>query len=432
MHYLLNNKHNFSKFLFGSSRIKSLDSKDFGEEWYNMTYSFGIVSSHLSNLKFLLKNNIKVEEIIISLNETILWKKPKDFESDYLRRDYPKDILDFFYFYKHYLFKQINKRDIDIFTKDIKLKKSYNNILFPIDKPAFEKEKKALNNPILHKNKISQEAPILLSYNDTDYRINEVINEIKQIISICKKHKIRYKFIFMPVNSKIFLSYNFKKIDEFKTKLSKITDFSDLYLLDELSINQMNWEDSSHLFPFSSKKYIKEELLKPKFLLQQTNIKEYIKSTHFQIIKNLFYSYTLDKHSSFNFKNMNYLFKKIKKINISNESFINIKGMTKINKKDKYYISNNDPMFEIQLNDIKNKFNVLTIKLKAKEPSTLQIFTTYPYSEKNSKKFKISKGFNKIDFLIDLSQNKRIRIDPVSNKQEFFIDNISLVLYKIK
>ncbi len=255
LHYLLNNEHHFTKFLFGSSRVKAIDTNILGKEWYNMTYSFGIPATHLYNLKLMINNNLKIEEIIVGINGGNIWKDPADFENDYLRKVYPDSFFSTIKFYKSYLYKKPTERDLDILKGKIPLKKSDNHILHPHDIENIRLEKEKLKNPEKHIENIEKN-PILLGYNKQNYRIDKAVEEIREIKELCEKNNIKYKFIFMPVYKNVYEKYDQEKITEFKSKLSEVIDFQDFYKINELTSNPLYWRDTSHLFPGPTNQYI--------------------------------------------------------------------------------------------------------------------------------------------------------------------------------
>ncbi len=262
LHYLLNNKHNFTKFLFGSSRVQSIDTSMLGKEWYNMTYSFGIPAIHLYNLKLMIKNNLKIEEVIIGINDGAIWKDPTDFENDYLRKVYPDSFFSTIQFYKSYLYKKPTKRDFDILKGKNPIKKSENEILHPSDIKNVRLEKAKLKNPKKHIEYI-EKTPILLGYNKKHYRIDQAVAEIREIKELCEKNNIKYTFVFMPVYKNVYEKYDQEKIKEFKSKLSEIIDFQDFYKINELTSTPIYWRDTSHLFPGPTNQYITPFLKKP-------------------------------------------------------------------------------------------------------------------------------------------------------------------------
>ena len=255
LHYLLNNPHNFSKFIFGSSRVKAVDTHMLGEEWYNMTYSLGIPAIHLYNLRLMVKNNLVIEEAIVAISGGTIWKQPADFDNDYLRRVYPDGLYDTLRFYKDYLYKKPTQRDVDILKGKVALKSSTHHILHPYDDQNIALEKKVLKNPEKHRNNIDKNIA-LLGYTGESYRIDEAVAEIKAIRDLCTAHDIVCSFVFMPVYKSVYDRYDQHKIQEFKQKLSGIIEFHDFYKVDELTTNPMYWRDTSHLFPSPTNRYI--------------------------------------------------------------------------------------------------------------------------------------------------------------------------------
>ena len=93
--YILANPKKFNAFIFGSSRVnnippdglpKSLNGKKLN--WYNMTSSIGTPDDHLMTIKTFLKNNIKMEFVIVQFDEIVMHRTPEQQKSDLLRMPY--------------------------------------------------------------------------------------------------------------------------------------------------------------------------------------------------------------------------------------------------------------------------------------------------------------------------------------------------------
>ena len=436
--YLLDNKNRYDTLFMGSSRSGYLDAGLVSKQAYNMKYNFGVGGMHLHNLKILLANKISIKNLWLGVNDYIIWKDPKDHESDYQRKTYKNDFIGKLDFYSFYLLKKIDNRDMRIFKDEVTLTKSYE-ITDPDRtnlKTARDREKNIMNDTDFWIKKMQKYRIILLGYDDNKYRINPAVNEIKEIKKLCDEHHIKLTVFMYPSFYKTYLWYNQSKIEEFKRKLSSVVDFHDFYALNHIAFNELNWIDTSH-FTLSVGNYIIENIQKNTFLVTKKNVDTHIIKTRTPI-KDLL-------HNSSN---------EIYRINInidiglsSFKSIFNIKE-----KQYKYYTTNqfetskdNDSIrmpvdyFDqtLILDNIKSNSQnvVLNYKVYTPHKTAFQIFykstKESKYNQKDSYIVYLEKGLNQFNLLIPSKYlNHGLRIDLANSTGTYLIKDFAI--YEVK
>jgi hypothetical protein len=274
--YLLSNIDNYDTLLMGSSRTGNIDSKLLSNKTYNMTYSYGIIGTHLKNLKILIKDNTNIKNIWIGINDYVIWKNPNDFETDFLRKPYGKNIIENIKVYKYYLFRKPTSIDTNIFRGKYKLTSS-NQILDPSDMKERRDSEAEIFNRKNYKQLFKKKKPTLLGYKDNKYRIQEAIKEIQEIKKLCKKYNIKLTLFMYPQSYITYQEYNQSKIQEFKRELSKISNFHDFYRLDEIALNELYWFDTSHFVP-SIGDYIIDNIISNTYLVTKNNIENNLRN----------------------------------------------------------------------------------------------------------------------------------------------------------
>ncbi|OCL86444.1 hypothetical protein AAX26_01577 [Aliarcobacter thereius] len=423
--YLLENKEKYEILLMGSSRIGNFDSKLISEKAYNMTYSFGHISNHLNNLKVLIKNDVKIKKIILGIDDFYIFKNPKDFDTDYLRKNYKDDIFGKIDFYKFYLFKKPTDRDVDLFFKKYSLIES-NQIINPSDMNGRNnREMKIKSDLDNHKNKLNN--IILLGYNE-NFRTNEVLNEIKRFKELCNLYNIELITIMFPQFYNVYLSYNQYEIEKFKTNLAQITSFYDFYNLFDYTFEEKYWFDTSHFVPTIGNKIL-NDVFENKNLVTSQNVEDKI-STSRIYLKNLFYkdlNQILKINNNINFPNLNSIF------DISKDKYSKNDHLELLleNNNIKLNAIKNDPI--IILNQIKtnSKNVILNYELESNIDTTFQLFykkeNNSKFNEIDSYKIAIKKGNNEINLLIPSEYiNNGLRVDLVSTLGSYDIKSFRI------
>jgi hypothetical protein len=87
MKYLLGHKDKYDSFLFGSSRALQIDTKKMTDgAWYNMAYSEGLPNEFLDTLKFMLREGVRIRNVMIALDEFSFVIDPGKHTNDLMRQ----------------------------------------------------------------------------------------------------------------------------------------------------------------------------------------------------------------------------------------------------------------------------------------------------------------------------------------------------------
>lgn len=433
--YILNNKDKYDTLLMGSSRNGSLDGSLISKHAYNMYYEFGVAGAYLHNLKILLEHNVKIKNLWVGINDYEIWKDPEDHEVDWSRKTYKNDFLDKLYLYKFYLFKKIDHEDIKILTGEHYLEKSNRIFRKNMDSHfAMMKnmESRISNNADSWIKKMSLIGATLLRYKDKEYRIDQTIKEIKEIKKLCDIHNIKLTIFMYPSFYKTYLQYNQYKIEEFKRKLSAFVNFHDFYNLNNISLNELNWTDSSH-FTVKVGTYLINNIQQNNFLVTKDNIDSRIIKTRKSLsnIMNKFIpiKYILKFNANidltylktiFDLKDTQYKFYK-------NDQF----ELNKDNDSIKFTAQKNDPILILNETKSKSENIILRCEIESSKRSIFQIFykktEQSDYNEKDSFRVPLQKGLNQFNLLIPSTYlNNELRIDLVSDTGTYIIKDLSI------
>ncbi|MGL6098645.1 MAG: hypothetical protein ACRC0G_03360 [Fusobacteriaceae bacterium] len=241
--YILENSKNYDSFIFGSSKVGvySVNKLDNGK-YFNMTYSQGLPSEWLETINIFLENKIEIKNLIIGIDSFSFTVDPNSHLNQPMRMPYSlltnqKNI------FMNYLFvNPFNIYNTKTFISRFVSKKYYN---------FFEKEKIRDNfsdlqvekNTITHVNDSKFLTPI--AFNEVD-RLEETINELKEIKKICEENEIKVYFLINPVHSITYDNSNQEGLKKLKNELSEFTDYWDFSIQDKFSKDNYYWYETSH------------------------------------------------------------------------------------------------------------------------------------------------------------------------------------------
>lgn len=432
--YLSENKFKYDTLLLGSSRNAALNEKMFSNKTYNMESTFSTVSVHLHNLKILLDTKSSIKHVVLGINDYDIWKDPSDFTLDYGRMLYSENFFDKLEFYKLYLFKKIDQKDIDIILGNKVLQKS-NRILrenLRNDRNTSNAQDKKLYHNDKWIQKMSHAGGMTLGYKDTHHRINKSIQEIKSIKELCNKYNVKLTLFMYPSFYQTYIQYNQYKIEEFKLKLSSISNFHDFYSLNDISLNEYNWSDSSH-FTKTVGYRIVDSIKNKSYLVTPETIDTHLKEVR-QAIPLLTQKET--KTSFISRFNPNIDLKYLKPIfNIKYSSYHKNDAFRLDEKNYFNYIKihNNDPALILNNLKTKSKNVILSYEIESNRETLLQVFykktKSSAYSERNSYRVKVHRGLTKINLLISSTYlHNELRVDLISHIGKYKIRK--LVIYE--
>jgi hypothetical protein len=254
MNFLINKKHSFDSFIFGSSRVGKIHPGNIDNgNYYNMTYSEGLPSDHLENIKLLLKSKVEIKNIIIALDNFSFLVDPDSHLKQYLRLPHyltdisEKNKLEFYLFYLNMKPNTRTQAQLTDFLISGDSRITYPYDFFETGMPTLlESETIRIESNI--QNHIANKTFLNPSKNNVGkkHRIDETINEIGAISKLSKIHNFNLIVIINPVHMTTYLDANFIDFQKFKNKLSTVTNYYDFSGLNYITVNNYFWHGTSH------------------------------------------------------------------------------------------------------------------------------------------------------------------------------------------
>jgi hypothetical protein len=253
--YLAEHPDRYDCFVFGSSRINSVDVRKIkGFRCYNMTYNHGVPGDHLANLKYMLKEGVKVRMVLVGLDEFDFREDPVTHLSQPVRHPYPPVVNQYALpFYLKYLF---SLHDLNITRTAIKgyLATMRGEVGPHIFHDMFgtgqmyspEVERAIDGNPDGHRNN-----PVFKTGGSTqgDY-MKGVIRDVRELVETARSNHIRLILFVNPLYRTVYLDSGLEEFDHFKRELSKISDFYDFSGINSVTSEALNYYTPSHYRPF--------------------------------------------------------------------------------------------------------------------------------------------------------------------------------------
>jgi len=253
-YYFLNSDR--TKIIFSDSRGGILNTKNNYKDWYNMSYSMGVPEEFLEDLTEFIKENKKIEEVLILIDEVSIFEIYQNHENHLIRKKINLNGFDKF----QYLFVLPSIDVIIELIKSINKNKLIDkSIIYDISNTGSIVEKNFIYD--FETVKCFEIKETVYSYELEQFFYGKflVLNEIKKL---CKENEIKVRFLSHPFSS---LSY-FKnsRIKTFIRFLSYLREknFEILRPFDcnVVEFNENQWRNEGHY------NHVIGELIEKKYL----------------------------------------------------------------------------------------------------------------------------------------------------------------------
>jgi len=245
--YILKNKTKYDSFIFGSSRVASINPlKIKNGRYFNMTHAEEIPKEYLLVIKLFLKSGVKIKNLLIVLDEFSYQVSFEKHQRQGLTKShYLATGENFFKYCRELYLRYPFRSDRDhikhkifggpMFIYDVsKQYEYYKAIEKTFSRKLFQTEAH-INSKVFNK-------PTFYNGNT----LKETINDIKDIKMICNKNGINCNFMINPIHQKTYEYTNKELLKEFRKQLSYITPYYDFSYPNKISKDNSYWIETSH------------------------------------------------------------------------------------------------------------------------------------------------------------------------------------------
>jgi len=254
MAHLLESEARYDGIIFGSSRTRFGVDADYvgnrlGGRWYKAEYPGASQREHLHNLKLLIEHDRAPAQIVVMLDDFVLFRQLNT-QEDYFYRLYPNSTLDWLDFYRFYLFKRPSEVDWQAAFGRSPLQ-PYRRILAERRGAVLIKAGTRDTNPDVMPfrywpNVVLSARPFRLGRADKSHRISSVLKELIQLKELSESHQIKMHLVITPRHYKTLYAADIRILTEFRERLAATMPFFDASPLTKSSTDNRNWREASH------------------------------------------------------------------------------------------------------------------------------------------------------------------------------------------
>jgi hypothetical protein len=248
--YVLDDPGRFDCFVFGSSRVASLDADRLGQReglrCYNFTHSGGTPVQHLHDLQLFLAAGVSPARIYIGVDDLAYTWDNRQNDRHFGRRSYPSSLADWFGFYAMYLLRLPDEDDLAIWQGKHETRAQPWWVLSDgadglEDNRALAEE--LFNDPGGQRQKFAGLGPTLWYQDDN---VSQTLEALQAIRELAQAHEFEVEVFFNPMHYKTYLANDWELLQGFKQGLAGQDSYYDFSGFNEVTMDDRYWMETSH------------------------------------------------------------------------------------------------------------------------------------------------------------------------------------------
>lgn len=246
--YIRTHPHSYDSFIFGSSKVGAINPYIIKDgHFYNMTYSAGIPHEHLINIKLFLQSGVTIKHLLIGLEEISYQEPFRKRQHQGITKAHPLATGNtWFSYYLYYFFRFPAKVDrTNLMNKLFHPEQTVTMDVFH-QRDYYDQVLKQYQTREINETAYVQQPKFFVPAGYHGNELKDTLNDIKEIIDICRQNHIDVKFFINPIHDITYQATNKALLSEFKRSLAQMTDYYDFSGPNSITGNNLYWSDTTH------------------------------------------------------------------------------------------------------------------------------------------------------------------------------------------
>lgn len=231
--YVLHNPDKYDTFIFGNSRVGSIDAAKIADTCYNMYYSEGLPAEHYENLKAFAAAGVDVKTVYLGIDDVTCFVDPSIHDDQLIRRPFKAEEPEI-EFWLDYL-------DPSVALQSLETIGAYTG-----EEPGFRERLYSTGNYYLDTSLTAESLELEEWPNYFEWYGEGALKDIRELKSFCDSNGIELIVFANPEYERRFWEAVENGYLDFLTELSEITDYYCFCGINNVTLDMGNFHDISH------------------------------------------------------------------------------------------------------------------------------------------------------------------------------------------
>lgn len=232
--YVLHNPEKYNMFIFGNSRVGSLDAAKIKDgNCYNMYYSEGLPAEHYENLLAFLDQGIKVDRIYLGIDDVSCFVDPAIHKDQLIRRPFQAEESNLVFLWDY--------MDPSVALQSLETICAYEDKEDGFGERLYSTGNYYLTTSLTQESLEQEEWPNYFAWYG-----EEALQDIEQLLALCQEKQIETVVFVNPEYQVRFEEAVANGYLDFLYGLADITDYYSFCGMNSLTTDMQNFHDISH------------------------------------------------------------------------------------------------------------------------------------------------------------------------------------------
>lgn len=234
--YILHHPEKYDTFIFGNSRVGSMDAAKIGDTCYNMYYSEGLPAESYENLRAFLDAGVQVRRVYLGIDDVSCFVDPSIHDDQLIRRPFRADEPGLLFL-------------LDYLDASVALQSLETICAYTGEEPAFHERLYSTGNYYLDTQLTAESLAQEEWPNYFAWYGGEALADIAQIKELCVENGVE---LVVFVNPEFYVRWD-EAVErgylDFLEQLAQVTDFYSFGGHNSVTCSMENFHDISHYKP---------------------------------------------------------------------------------------------------------------------------------------------------------------------------------------
>lgn len=232
--YVLHNTEKYNMFIFGNSRVGSLDaSKITDGNCYNMYYSEGLPAEHYENLIAFLEAGVDVQRIYLGIDDVSCFVDPTIHDEQLIRRPFKAEEANISFLWDY--------MDPSVALQSLETIWAYEGKEEGFSERLYSTGNYYLDSSLTEESLAQEQWPNYFAWYG-----EEALEDIAQIVALCEEKQIELVVFVNPEYQVRFEEALANGYTDFLRGLAEITDYYSFCGINSVTTDMQNFHDISH------------------------------------------------------------------------------------------------------------------------------------------------------------------------------------------